>query len=326
MNRRTKTEGRKKLKMTKKSNMFNIHFKTAFDYVRRAPFQAMSAVFVLAITFFVTTIIALLIYSSGKVIEYFQTRPQVIAFLNDEATEDQISSLKTALENDIRLTNVKHVTKEEALEIYKKATVEKPLLSELVSPDIFPASLEFSLKDLTFAESVIDEIKEKEIVSDVGFTANIGGDEEIKDVVNRLRNITWYVKVGGGVFVGILLVTSFLVLLVIISMRITTRRGEVEILNLLGASSGFIRTPLIIEAFIYSTLGVVLGWTFALISILYITPSLVSYFGEIPVVPGSTNEMLAIFMIILGVELALGLMLGLFGCLLAVARAKPRKK
>jgi len=64
--------------------MTNIYLKTALDYVRRAPFQALAAIFVLTLTFFVGTILAILVYSSSKVLTYFETRPQVIAFLKDE--------------------------------------------------------------------------------------------------------------------------------------------------------------------------------------------------------------------------------------------------
>ncbi len=89
----------------------NIHLKTAFDYIRRAPFQALAAIFVLTLTFFVGTLFAVLLYSSTKVLTYFETRPQVIAFLKDSATSDDISNLQHKLSGDIRVKDVKFVTK-----------------------------------------------------------------------------------------------------------------------------------------------------------------------------------------------------------------------
>src|SRR4030067_1642283 len=130
----------------------------------------------------------------------------------------------------MRVKDVRYVSKDEALEIYKNATSDKPLLSELVSPDIFPASLEFSLNDLSFAESVIEEIKKEDIVDEVGFTANLGGESTLSDVVGRLRKITWYLLVGGGMYVTIQLGVSFLVLMIIIGMRMSTRKEEIQIL------------------------------------------------------------------------------------------------
>jgi len=300
----------------------NIHLKTALDYIMRAPFQALSAIFVLTITFFVATVLSILVYSSGKIIRHFETRPQVIAFLKDESTPESISALQERLSKDSRVKDVKYVNKEEALAIYKEATSDNPLLSELVSPSIFPASIEFSLLDLSFAEKVIEDMRGEAIVDQVGFTANIGSQTALGDVVSRLRTITLYLRVGGGVLVGVLLATSFLVLIVIIGMRMTTRRGEVEILDLIGATPGFIRSPIIIEAFIYALVGVIVGWLGTLILTLYATPSIVNYFGEIPVLPRDTLNILALFGIILAVEIVIGITLALTGSLLAVSRVR----
>lgn len=300
----------------------NIHLKTAFDYIKRTPFQALSAIFVLTITFFVGTILSVLVYSSGKVIRHFETRPQVIAFLKDESTPETIVALQSKLTGDARVKDVKYVSKEEALAIYKEATSDNPLLSELVSPSIFPASIEFSLADLGLAEVVIGEMREEAIVDQVGFTANLGSETALGDVVSRLRTITLYLRVGGGVLVGVLALTSFLVLIVIIGMRMTTRRGEVEILDLIGATPGFIRSPIVIEALIYALIGVLAGWLLTLILVLYLTPSVVNYFGEIAVLPKDTPTFLALFGIILAGELVVGVTLALTGSLLAVSRVK----
>jgi cell division transport system permease protein len=315
----------KKQKRKKAKFMANIHLKTAGHNIRRSPFQAASAIFVLAITFFVVTFLAVLTYSSSQLIKYFETRPQVIAFLKEEVKSEDVSTLKTKLEADERVDDVSFVSKEEALNIYKKATADNPLLSELVSPSIFPASIEFSLKDLSYAQNVIDEVKGEQVVEQVGFTASLGDDESLGDVLTRLRNLTWYLRVGGGVFALILVGTSFLILVVIIGMRMTTRRGEVEILDLIGATPGFIRSPIIYEAIIYATAGVFIGWLLAFLLVLYSTPSLIGYFGEVPVLPRNTKQLFILFGSVLGIELFAGLILAVGGSILAVSRVKRKK-
>lgn len=305
--------------------MAKSHTQTALSNIRRSPFQAMSATLVLTITFFVITTLSVVLYSSNQVLKYFETRPQVIAFLVDEATSEQISDLQSKLQTDMRVKEVTYVSKEVALEIYKDATSDNPLLSELVSPSIFPASLEFSVSDLSFAKELIDEIKQEEIVDRVGFTASLGSESELSDVVNRLRTITYYIKVGGGVFAGFHIGTSILVLLIIISIRMRSRKGEVEVLRLIGATPGFIRSPILIEAIIYALVGVLAGWALSLILFLYATPSILSYFGSIPILPRDTFELLQIFGAILVVQLVIGLILALSGSMLAVARVNRKK-
>jgi len=303
----------------------NIHLKTALGYIKRSPFQALSAVFVLTITFFVTTVLAVLVYSSGNILKYFETRPQIIAFLKDEITPEQISALQNKLTSDEKIKDVSYVSKEEALSIYKTATEDNPLLSELVSPTIFPASLEFSVTNLSFAQEVIDEVKKEGIVSQVGFTASLGGEKTLQDVVSRLKNIILYVRFGGTGFAVILGLSSFLTLLVIITMRINSRKTEVEILDLIGATSKFIKSPIVFEALIYSFLGVFLGWVFAFILWLYLTPNILSYFGDIPILPEGILNLSIMFLIILAAELIIGSLLAFSGSLLAVSRARKAR-
>ena len=303
----------------------NIHVKTALDYIKRSPFQALAALFVLTLTFVVGTMLAVLVYSSANLLKYFETRPQIIAFLKDEITPEQVSALQNRLTGDVRVKDVRYVSKEEALEIYKQATSDNPLLSELVSPTIFPASLEFSVMDLSFAQEVINEVKKEGIVDSVGFTASLGGEKTLEDVVGRLRTLTLYLRIGGGVFVGGLAGTSLLVILVITGMRITTRRGEIEILDLIGATPAFIRSPIILEALIYSAVGAFVGWLLAFLIWLYATPSLISYFGDIPILPKGTLNLFGLFAIILVGELLLGVGLALSGSYLAVSRARRNR-
>lgn len=300
----------------------NIHYKTALGYVRRSPFQAMAAVFVLSLTFFVATLVAIMVYSSSKLLAYFETRPQVIAFLKDDASDTNVTDLQHRLQTDTRVRDVKYVSKEDALSIYKKATSDKPLLGQLVSPSIFPASLEFSVTDLSYAQSIIDKLKSESIVDSVGFTAAIGGQASLDDVVTRLKTITAYVRFGGAAFTAILALASFMVLLITITMRMATRREEIEILNLIGATQKFIRSPIILESLFYAITGVIIGWVLAFIGVLYSAPSLVAYFGEIPVLPKDIPGLLSVFGVILGVELICGLVLAVSGSLLAISRVK----
>ena len=303
----------------------NYHTKTAITSIKRFPFQALSAIFLLSVTFLVVTILSVVTYSSSNVIGYFETRPQVIAFLKDSATTETISALQHRLQGDTRIKEVKYVSKEEALSIYKDATSDNPLLGELVNPSIFPASLEFSLSDLSKAESVIAELKSEGVVDSVGFTASLGGEKTLGDVVGRLRSITLYLKLGGGFFALLLLGTSFLVLVVTLSMRIATRKEEVEILNLIGAKKSFIKKPIVTESVIYVLIGVTLGWLITLIAILYIAPSAITYFGEIPILPKDPLMFFALFGIILLGELVFGILLATMGSNLALSRAGRKK-
>lgn len=296
------------------------HFNTARRQIRRSPYQALSAVLIMALTFFVATVLAILAYGSNATLKYFETQPQIIAFLKNEATPDQVSALQRELQADPRIKDVKYVTKEQALGIYKQATADKPVLSQLVSPSVFPASLEFSVSDLQFAQDVIKETQAKDTVSQVAFTASVGGVDSIETVINNLKKITSYVRIGGSVLLSFLVASSLLILLVILGMRIASRREEIEILQLIGATSGFIRMPFIFEAIIYSLAGAFFGWLLATLMLLYTIPSIKLYFNTIPVFPDGLQGLGMLFGGILGAELVMAIFLGFVGSFIALRR------
>lgn len=295
-------------------------FNTAAKHIRRAPYQALTAVLIMSITFFVATILVVLAYSSSALLHYYETSPQVIAYLKSDATSEQISSLQKQLETDPRIKQVKFVSREQAMEIYKEATVSNPLLSQFVSPKVFPASLEFGIKDLKFAQELTDEIGHDSAVEEVQYTASLGSSQNLSRVINRLTRISSYIRIGGAVGLTFLLLSSLLVLLVIVGMRISSRRDEIEILQLIGATSNFIRGPFLLEGIFYAVLGALVGWLSAFLLVLYASPSISTYFVEIPFLPVGILGIIELFGIILGGELLLAVFLGATGSFVAIRR------
>ncbi|MBI4028818.1 MAG: FtsX-like permease family protein [Candidatus Blackburnbacteria bacterium] len=293
---------------------------TAAKHIRRAPYQALTAVLIMTTTFFVATLLTVLAYSTSTLLKHYETSPQVIAYLKSNATTLQITTLQRRLESDARVKKVSFVTREQAMEIYKQATAGNPLLSQYISPNVFPASLEFSIKNLNFAQGLIDEVTKDPAIDEVAFTASLGSSQNLPKVVERLTRISNYVRIGGAASLSFLLLSSLLVLLVIIGMRISSRRDEIEILQLIGATPGFIRGPFILEGIFYSTVGALVGWLFGFLGVLYASPALSSFFGDIPFLPTDILDLLTLLGIVLGGELLLAILLGATGSLVAIKR------
>lgn len=293
---------------------------TAFTHIRRSPYQGLSAILIMTLTFFAATIFALVAYMMSATISYFETRPQIIAFLENEAEPSEISALQRELTGDSRIQDgVQFVSHEEAFRIFKD-TMDTPLATELVSPEVFPASLEFSVSDLSFAQELIDELQQEPVVERVEFTASLGGQTTLAQVIENLQNITKYLRIGGMTLLSFLSLTAILTLLVIIGMRVSTRREEINVLTLIGATPTFIRLPFLVEGIIYAVTGVVFGFLIAILIFLYLMPTLSSYFGAVPVIPDQASILAMRLGILFAAELALGIFIGFVGAWFAISR------
>jgi cell division transport system permease protein len=94
---------------------------------------------------------------------------------------------------------------------------------------------------------------------------------------------------------------SFLVILVVIGMKISMHRAEIEILRLIGATNIYIKWPFVLEGVFYGLVGGLLAWGLAIILLLYATPFLVEFLKGVPVLPVSVESMLYLLAVNLGV-------------------------
>ena len=275
--------------------------------MRRTPYQALSAVAVLSLTFFIATIYFLVMTGSEKILRYFETRPQVTVFFQDEATDDQIDILREKLTGHEGVSQTTFISKEEALEIYKEQNKDEPLLLEMVTADILPASLEISATDVSYLSQIAKIASDEEGVEEVVFQ---------EDVINALTSWTRAIRIAGVALLSFLAATAMLIILIIIGLKISARKVEIEILRLLGATNWFIIGPFIMEGVIYGVLGAFFAWGTSYVLLLYSTPFLISFLGDIPLVPVPFLFMA----VLLAGMLTFGTAIGSIAALIAVRR------
>lgn len=283
------------------------HWRTCWTHMRRSPYQALAATLIMFLTFFLATVFVLTAGGFQVVLRYFETRPQVTAFLKDETTLEQVDTIKARVAQTGKVKEIKYISKEEALAIYREQNKNDPLLLEMVTANILPASLEVATKEISFLPEVAQILKSEPGVEEVVFQ---------EDIVRSLHNWTSTLRKIGIGLIGALGLVSLLIILVIIGMKITLRKEEIEILQLIGASPWYIRAPFIFEGMFYGIVGAILAWGIGYLLLLYATPFIVKFLSGIPILPVPIFFMLSL----LGIEILAGIVIGSLGSLLAVKR------
>lgn len=283
------------------------HWRTSWTHMRRTPYQALAAILIMFLTFFITTVFILTAGGFQTILRYFETRPQVTAFLKDETTSAQIDTLKAKLAQTGKVRETKYISKEEALNIYREQNKNDPLLLEMVTANILPASLEVSTNNLPHLNEVAQILRAESTIEEVVFQ---------EDVVNALQQWTLNIRRVGISLIGVFGLVSLLMILVIIGMKITLRKEEIDILQLLGASRWYIRAPFLLEGMFYGVVGAFMAWGVTYLLLLYLTSYIIGFFQGIDLLPVSPFFMLTV----LGIEISSGIVIGSLGSLLAVKR------
>lgn len=283
------------------------HVKNSWKNIRRSPYQAFAAIMIMTLTFLTISFFTFLLLGSSKIVNFFESKPQVTAFFKNEAKQIEIDSLKASLEGNDRIASVKFVSKEEALNIYREQNKNDPLLLDLVTADILPSSLEISATKIEDLTEISEILKSSPIVQEVIFQ---------KDVVSTLTSWTSALRIIGVVLVIVLSLVSIFIMVTIIGIKISQRKEDIEIMKLIGATSWHIRWPFIYEGIFYGVAGAFIGWIFSSAVLLYATPFLSSFLKGIPIFPVPY----LFFVILLGVEILIAIILGAFSSFMAVLR------
>ena len=299
---------------------------TALKNIRRSPYQTLSAIFIVSLTIFIVGIFGLVTYASQIILNDFETKPQIIAYLKDGHTTEQVGGLLSTLNNTQGVKKAVYISKQDALELYKKSVGNDPVLLGtvtdwgIVTADILPASVEITAQSPASFNSIATSLESSDIIS-----ITPQGKKEIdypQDVITELTKWTNAIRTGGLVLVIALTIVAILTIMTIISMKIASRRYEISTFKLLGAKNLYIIKPYLIESLIYGFAGSVIGWLGCFLALLYSTPFLAPRIGSVISFPVSflTFGLLFIGLVIFG------LLISFLSSLFAASRFVNRSK
>lgn len=215
---------------------------------------AAMSVMMITLTIILFSYIANVVF--GSTINDLNNKIDISVYLKDEVTDDERNKLIKDLKAIENTKSVDYVSKEAALEDYKKANENNLdlLLAISATDNPLPASLRVKPKD-------VNKIEEIKAFLDRGDIKALQSDEtsysgERKTAVDKITAATSFFQKAGVIGVIIFALVSVLIIFNTIRMTIFNRRDELQIMRLLGASTGYIRGPFIVETIIY---GIIAG-------------------------------------------------------------------
>lgn len=241
---------------------------SALVAIRRSPYQSTLTIFILIITFFIAYCFSILSFGSEKILSFFETQPQVIAFLKLEAKDEDLEKISQRMKEKPYVSEVKLVSQKEALQIYQKENQDDPLLLELVTEEILPSSIEVSAADAKSLDAIKNDLKAESSVEDVVLQ---------EDVIGNLIRWTNAMRLVGLFLLITLTITSFLMIMTTISMKVSAKRKSIQIMKFVGANNAYIGRPYLLEAIVLSSIASILSFAIYYAMMLYINPWLKNF-------------------------------------------------
>jgi cell division transport system permease protein len=151
---------------------------------------------------------------------------------------------------DYPVSIAKFVSKNDAMKSLRRQLGEKAGLLDGLKENPLPASLEIILSRDEIDDSLPYELKKK-----LERIENVDEVQYSQEWIDRIQAVMGAVEIVGLVFGGLLFLAALFIVTNTIKLTIYSRKDEIEILKLVGATNGFVKTPFLIEGSIQGFLG-----------------------------------------------------------------------
>ncbi len=237
---------------------FSYVLKNTLLNMRRSPLLVFATIIAVLVSSFLvfTTLSARSIVENNTL--RWQNGIHVVVFLDDRVTTTAHKQLETSLEDYPEVRTVDYFSKPEAEDEFKVLFKDQPELLAEVDYEILPASLRINLNDPSNYKLIIERLDGNPAVKEIRTSG---------EAIERLLSLTDTLVISASAFALLIGFAAFILIINTLRLAAYSKKKEIKIMRLIGASSTYIRLPFIFEAVIESLIGtsIAVGFGWALI-------------------------------------------------------------
>lgn len=223
----------------------------AFLNIRRNGLMSLAALGTVTVAL---TVLGASLWTAFRISEYAQFQPQkfdrIDLFLMVDTSREQVKALKEKIETQTGVERVRLITKEQA---WSDIQSSEPSLTDAMEENPLPDKLEVAVRDVSQIDRIARQFRNKAEYQDVDKVLDAG--EEVRTMLGLARVVK---VVGGCASIGLFIATLFIVHNTI-RLTVFARRREIRTMQLVGATPGFIRLPLLLEGLFHGIVGAVIA-------------------------------------------------------------------
>jgi cell division transport system permease protein len=279
---------------------------------------SMAATVVMTVTLVVVALSFISSWTLASTIKDVTDKLDYSVYLSNTSTEANRQQFLSRLKNLENVAKVRYITQAQAVELYKEQNKNNPSLVAGVDQvkDSIPASFQIKAKDpakLDSISQVVNDPAYKDLLDPNAPPSYTGSRKATIDNIVRFSN---FFQTAGLVLSVIFVIISTLIIFNTIRMAIFTRRDEIEIMKLVGATRWFIRGPFLIEAALYGVIAAAIATALSYSLLLGGGPQLSNYIN----VQGTIDFFRHYPHLVIAGEVIIGIIIGMFSSLLAMSR------
>lgn len=229
------------------------------NFIRNASL-AIAAMAVMVVTLTIVLFSVVTNATFNNTIAQITDKIDVSVFLKDSTTTEQTEDLIAQLKKQPNVKSVEYLNKEAALKEYQtqNAGNEQLLTAINQTANPIPPTIHVkpdNLNDINSIRTFL--VKPDNAALQTEGSPSYSGDR--KEAIDKITHATNVLRRIGIILVAVFTVVCALIIFNTIQMAIFNRRDEIQIMRLLGAGTGYIRGPFVVESIIYGILSGVIS-------------------------------------------------------------------
>ena len=222
--------------------MFILYFRLIMQETKagkkRLRSSYVSSIVSISLVLFMIGLLGLLVLDARKISDYVKEHIQLTVFLNDNAPPVEISALQNLLEHSAFVKSAQFVSKQQALDSLKKDLGEDVV--NMLESNPLPASIDLKLfanyAEPDSMQKISADIQKNKIVREVAYQRT-----EVNKMNENLRTVALVIIL----FCALLLFIAIALINNTVRLSLYSRRFIIKSMQLVGATKGFIRKPII---------------------------------------------------------------------------------
>ncbi|MFD6634921.1 permease-like cell division protein FtsX [Micromonospora chalcea] len=212
--------------------------------------MTIAMIITMAVSLFMLGGSGLLYQKVGDMKDLYYENVEVSIFLKTDATKEQVDALGQQLKQDPLVKDSTYVNKDQAYERFQQMYADAPDLVSAVKPDQLPESYRVKLNDPEQYKAIYDKYKTAEGIDTIVDQSKLL--DKVFGVLSGFQN--------GALAIAIVMAAAALLLVAnTIQVAAYSKRREVAVMKLVGASNWFIQAPFVLEAVVAGLFGSLLG-------------------------------------------------------------------
>jgi len=216
--------------------------------MKRNPWLSIASVLTVMVSLVILGFSIFFLLNASNMAKSFESELEIATFVKSNTTQAELEGLKTQIQSMPGVASVTVVTKDQALTDFGKTMggSQSNVLSDLGGTNPFPDKLTVKATNPQKVKALADTMATLPAVDKVRYGQGF---------VDKLLKFTeWLRWIGLGV-VAAFGVAAVVLISINVKMNVFSRRREIQIMKLVGASNSFIRWPFLIEGLVLGLVG-----------------------------------------------------------------------